>query len=45
MIFHVLNRGNAREQIFHKEADTTTHVPRWHLQRRTVGSGHLYQGT
>jgi hypothetical protein len=21
MIFHVLNRGNARERIFHKEAD------------------------
>jgi putative transposase len=93
MIFHVLNRGNARDQIFHKEADflafekvmaetmeqvpmrilayclmpshwhlvlwpkhdsdlgrfmqrlTTTHVRRWHLHRRTVGSGHLYQGT
>ncbi len=24
---------------------TTTHVRRWHLHRRTVGSGHLYQGT
>jgi putative transposase len=93
MIFHVLNRGNSRAQIFHKEADflafekvmaetmeqvpmrilayclmpnhwhlvlwpkhdgdlgrfmqrlTTTHVRRWHLHRRTVGSGHLYQGT
>ncbi len=93
MIFHVLNRGNARDQIFHKEADylafekvlaetqeqialrivayslmpnhwhlvvrplhdgdlgrfmqrlTTTHVRRWHLHRRTVGTGHLYQGT
>ena len=93
MLFHVLNRGNARDQIFHKDADfqafekvmtetmeqipmrivayclmphhwhlvlwpkhdgdlgrfmqrlTTTHVRRWHLHRRTVGSGHLYQGT
>ena len=24
---------------------TTTHVRRWHLQRKTVGCGHLYQGT
>jgi putative transposase len=24
---------------------TTTHVRRWHLQRSTVGCGHLYQGT
>lgn len=24
---------------------TTTHVRRWHLHRRTVGTGHLYQGT
>jgi putative transposase len=24
---------------------TTTHVRRWHLHRRSVGSGHLYQGT
>jgi putative transposase len=24
---------------------TTTHVRRWHLHRKTVGSGHLYQGT
>ena len=24
---------------------TTTHVRRWHLHRRTVGCGHLYQGT
>jgi putative transposase len=23
---------------------TTTHVRRWHLHRRTVGHGHLYQG-
>ena len=93
MIFHVLNRGNARDQIFHKAADylafekvmaetieqvfmrvlsyclmpnhwhlvlwpvqdgdlgrfmqrlTTTHVRRWHLHRKTVGTGHLYQGT
>ncbi len=22
---------------------TTTHVRRWHLRRRSVGSGHLYQ--
>lgn len=93
MIFHVLNRGNARDRIFDTDADyhafekamaetieqvpmrilayclmanhwhlilwpkydgdmgrfmqrlTTTHVRRWHLHRRTVGSGHLYQGT
>jgi len=93
MIFHVLNRGNARDPIFHEDADydafekvmtktieqysmrvlgyclmpnhwhlvlwpvhdgdlgrfiqrlTTTHVRRWHLDRQTVGSGHLYQGT
>jgi putative transposase len=93
MIFHVLNRGNARDQIFDKESDyaafekvlletqeqvfvrilsyclmpnhwhlvlwplhdgdlgrfmqrlTTTHVRRWHLHHRTVGTGHLYQGT
>jgi putative transposase len=93
MIFHVLDRGNARDQIFHKDSDyaafekvlaetqeqislrilsycvmpnhwhlvlwprrdgdlgrfmqrlTTTHVRRWHLHRRTVGTGHLYQGT
>jgi putative transposase len=24
---------------------TTTHVRRWHLDRQTVGLGHLYQGT
>ena len=24
---------------------TTTHVRRWHLHRKTVGCGHLYQGT
>lgn len=24
---------------------TTTHVRRWHLYRKSVGSGHLYQGT
>jgi putative transposase len=24
---------------------TTTHVRRWHLYRKTVGLGHLYQGT
>jgi len=93
MIFHVLNRGNARDGIFDKEAAyavvemvlletpqqvfvrilsyclmpnhwhlvlwplsdgdlgrfmqrlTTTHVRRWHLDHRTGGTGHLYQGT
>lgn len=93
MIFHVLNRANARAKIFTKDADyaafervmcetlarkpmrvlgylimpnhwhlvlwpkrdgelaafmqrlTTTHVRRWHLHRKTVGCGHLYQGT
>jgi putative transposase len=93
MIFHVLNRANARTRIFAKEADyaafehamcetlrrkpmrilgygimpnhwhlvlwpgrdgdlaafmhrlTITHVRRWHLYRKTVGCGHLYQGT
>jgi putative transposase len=93
MIFHVLNRGNAREPIFVNDADyeafekvvaataeqvsmrilgyclmpdhwhlvlwprhdgdlgrfmqrlTTSHVRRWHLDRQTVGSGHVYQGT
>jgi putative transposase len=92
LIFHVLNRGNAREPIFFEDADyggfekimaqtmehvsmrvlayclmpnhwhlvlwpikdgdlgrfmqrlTSTHVRRWHLDRGTVGSGHLYQG-
>ena len=24
---------------------TTAHVRRWHLHRKTVGCGHLYQGT
>jgi putative transposase len=93
MVFHVLNRANARDQIFHADDDylafervlseaservsmrilgyaimpnhwhlvlwpradgdlgnfmqrlTTTHVRRWHLNRQTVGTGHLYQGT
>ncbi len=93
MVFHVLNRANARARIFGNEADyaafervmketltrkpmrvlsyailpnhwhlvlwpehngdlgafmqrlTTTHVRRWHLHRKTVGCGHLYQGT
>ena len=93
MVFHVLNRANARARIFAKDGDyaafervlcetlvrkpmrilgylvmpnhwhlvlwpehdgelgafmqrlTTTHVRRWHLHRRTVGCGHLYQGT
>ena len=93
MVFHVLNRANARARIFAKDADyaafervmcetlarkpmrmlgylimpnhwhlvlwpehdgelgafmqrlTTTHVRRWHLHRKTVGCGHLYQGT
>jgi len=93
MIFHVLNRANARARIFAKDGDyaafervlcetlakkpmrilgylvmpnhwhmvlwpehdgdlasfmqrlTTTHVRRWHLHRKTVGCGHLYQGT
>jgi len=93
IIFHVLNRGNARSQIFEKSEDymafervlaetakttsvrilaycimpnhwhmvlwpigdgelgkfvqrlTTTHVRRWHLNRHSVGTGHLYQGT
>jgi putative transposase len=93
MIFHVLNRANARARIFHKEQDyaafervmqqtlekkpmrilgylimpnhwhlvlwpqrdgelaafmqrlTVAHVRRWHLHRKSVGCGHLYQGT
>jgi putative transposase len=93
VIFHVLNRANARARIFEKDLDyeafrrvidetaklipveifayaimpnhwhmvlrptrdgdlgnlvqrlTTTHVRRWHLHRKSVGSGHLYQGT
>jgi len=93
MIFHVLNRANARARIFRKEDDyaavervmketvarrpmrilgylvmpnhwhlvlwpehegelgafmqrlTVMHVRRWHLHRKTVGWGHLYQGT
>ncbi len=92
VIFHVLNRANARARIFKDDKDyagfvgllaetaermpvrilaycimsnhwhlllyprhqgelsaflqrlTTTHVRRWHLRRRSVGSGHLYQG-
>ena len=92
-VFHVLNRGNARQGIFERDGDyrsfetllrdtgerlrmrllaytvmpnhwhlvlwpredgdlgrfmqrlTTTHVRRRHLHRRTVGHGHLYQGT
>jgi len=24
---------------------TVSHVRRWHLHRKTVGCGHLYQGT
>jgi putative transposase len=91
-VFHVLNRGNARDEIFEDVGDylafeavlretaerfrmrllayclmpnhwhlvlwpredgdlgrfmqrlTTTHVRRWHLHRRSVGHGHLYQG-
>ncbi len=27
------------------QALTTTHVRRWRVHRRTVGEGHLYQGT
>jgi len=93
MVFHVINRANARARIFSKEADfaafervmqetlekkpmrvlgylimpnhwhlvlwperdadlaqfmhrlTIAHVRRWHLHRKTVGCGHLYQGT
>ena len=93
MVFHVLNRGNDRREIFEDSGDyeaflrvmretqerlamrilayclmpnhwhlllwpladgdlgaflqrlTTTHVRRWHLHRRSVGHGHLYQGT
>ena len=93
MVFHVINRANARARIFGKDADyaafervmketlarkpmrilgylimpnhwhlvlwperdgdlakfmqrlTVTHVRRWHLHRKTVGCGHLYQGT
>ena len=93
MIFHVLNRANARARIFYKEQDyaafervmlqtlekkpmrilgylimpnhwhlvlwperdgelaafmqrlTVAHVRRWHLHRKSVGCGHLYQGT
>ena len=92
MVFHVLNRGNARARIFHKDADylaferilgeakerydmrvltyclmpnhwhlvlwprhegdlsrfmgwlTLTHTQRWHAQRGTGGTGHVYQG-
>lgn len=93
VIFHVLNRANARSRIFERDQDykalerviaetakripvrilaycimpnhwhmvlwstrdrelgnfvqrlTATHVRRWHLYRKSVGSGHLYQGT
>ncbi|MGH8646544.1 MAG: transposase [Gammaproteobacteria bacterium] len=93
VIFHVLNRANARMRIFEEARDyqafewllaeavvrapmrllaycvmpnhwhlivwperdgelgrfmqrlTTTHARRWHLNRGSVGSGHLYQGT
>lgn len=92
LIYHVLNRANARMTIFEKEDDyaafervleeavertamrllaycvlpnhwhlavwpredgelsaftawlTLTHTQRWHAQRRTQGSGHVYQG-
>ena len=91
-IYHVINRANARLQIFFKEKDytlfesileeakdkynmrilayclmpnhfhlvlyphkdndlqkfmqwmTLTHTQRWHIQNKTVGTGHLYQG-
>ena len=93
MVFHVINRANARARIFGKDADyaafervmketllrkrmrilgylmmpnhwhlvlwpeqdgdlarfmqrlTVAHVRRWHLHRKTVGCGHVYQGT
>ena len=93
IVFHVLNRANARARIFAGDADyaafervmvatlekkpmrilgylimpnhwhlvlwpehdgdlaqfmhrlTVSHVRRWHLHRKTVGCGHLYQGT
>jgi putative transposase len=92
VIYHVLNRANARISIFEKDADyaaferilheaverfemrlltyclmpnhwhqilwpardgelshfvgwlTLTHTQRWHANRRTAGSGHVYQG-
>ena len=92
LIYHVLNRANARMTIFEKEADyeafetvldeavartetrllaycllpnhwhlvvwpeedgelsrftgwlTLTHTQRWHAHRRSMGSGHVYQG-
>jgi len=91
-IYHVINRANARLQIFFKEEDyklfeailsdgvekydmrivaycimpnhfhlvvhpkkdgdlqrfmqwlTLTHTQRWHVQNKTIGTGHLYQG-
>lgn len=91
-VYHVINRANARLQIFFKEEDyklfeeilkegvtkydtrllsyvvmpnhfhlvlypqhdgdlqrfmqwlTLTHTHRWHVQNKTIGSGHLYQG-
>jgi len=91
-IYHVINRANARLQIFFKETDyqlfesilndgaekydmrvlaycimpnhfhlvlypqqdsdlqkfmqwlTLTHTQRWHVQNKTIGTGHLYQG-
>jgi putative transposase len=93
MVFHVINRANARARIFGKDGDyaafervmketvakkamrilgylimpnhwhlvlwpeqdgdlakfmqrlTVAHVRGWHLHRKTVGCGHLYQGT
>ena len=93
MVFHVINRANARARIFGNDGDyaafervmwetlarqpmrilgylimpnhwhlvlwpehdgdlakfmqrlTVAHVRRWHLHRKTVGCGHLYQGT
>ena len=92
LVYHVLNRANARMQLFAQDSDyqafervlteagervgmrllaycvmpnhwhlvvwpradgdlsaflgwlTMTHAQRWHASRRTVGSGHLYQG-
>lgn len=91
-LYHVINRANARLQVFFKEQDyelfrdvlteavnrfdmrllayclmpnhfhlvlysrndrdvqkfmqwlTLTHTQRWHIQNRTIGTGHLYQG-
>jgi putative transposase len=57
LVYHVLNRANARMRIFDKPKDredgdistfvgwlTLTHTQRWHAQRRSEGSGHVYQG-